>query len=95
MDIFVCLLEILPDRDPTRRLMAALILVCRRLASALKHPASPNPVHDERGVRTYEVLAAAAPLVTVVELRVGKKGSRTSPKISRGAGRAPISKNSS
>src|SRR5829696_900131 len=56
---FVCLLDILP-RPGAAELRVALILVCRRVASALKHPASADPVHDERGVRTYEVLAAAA-----------------------------------
>jgi hypothetical protein len=71
-----------------------LILVCRRVASALKHPATADPVHDERGVRTYEVLAAAETLVTVVWASGGKKGSGTGPKIRRGARRASISENS-
>ena len=48
---FVCLLDILP-RPGAAELRVALILVCRRVASALKHPASADPVHDERGVRT-------------------------------------------
>jgi hypothetical protein len=55
MDVFVCLLDILPrpgSNSATRRLRAALILICRRVASALKHPATADPVHDERGVRT-------------------------------------------
>jgi hypothetical protein len=65
MDIFVCLLDILP-RPGAAELRVALILVCRRVASALKHPATADPLHDERGVRTYEVVAAAGTLVTVV-----------------------------